>query len=139
MDIKKIYEKYKDIISYAVFGVLTTVVNIVTYWILAHPFEMDVMPSTVTAWAVAVLFAYVTNRKWVFHSEAKTKNAIIKEIIAFFLARLATGAIDWLWMWIFVDIMALNDVIMKFIANVIVIILNYVASKLVVFKKKKLD
>lgn len=136
MDVQKIYEKYKDVIPYAIFGVLTTVVNIVVYWIMAHPLHCHTMVSTIVAWVAAVLFAYVTNRKWVFHSEASSKEEIVKEIINFFLARLATGVIDWVCMFVFVDVLHFNDVAIKFIANVIVIILNYVASKLIIFKKK---
>lgn len=73
MNIEKLWDKYKDIIPYGVFGVLTTLVNIVSYWIFAHPFGLSVMVSTVLAWIYSVLFAYLTNRKWVFHSEASTK------------------------------------------------------------------
>ena len=67
MNIEKLWDKYKDIIPYGVFGVLTTLVNIVSYWIFAHPFGLSVMVSTVLAWILSVLFAYLTNRKWVFH------------------------------------------------------------------------
>lgn len=139
MDIKKVFDKYKDIIPYAVFGVLTTLVNILAYWIMAHPLNMGVMPSTIVAWVAAVFFAYVTNRKWVFHSEANSTKAIAKEIISFFVCRLATGIVDWGCMFIFVDKLHLNDVIVKTAANVLVIILNYVASKLVIFKHSKED
>ena len=131
MDIKKLYEKYKDIIPYAVFGVLTTLVNIAVYWLMAHPLGLGVMPSTIIAWIAAVLFAYITNRKWVFHSEANTRNEIIKEIISFFACRLATGVVDWACMFIFVDVLHLNDVVIKTAANILVIILNYIASKLI--------
>ena len=137
MDIKKLYEKYKDIIPYAVFGVLTTLVNIAVYWLMANPLGLGVMPSTIIAWIAAVLFAYITNRKWVFHSEANTRNEIIKEIISFFACRLATGVVDWACMFIFVDVLHLNDVVIKTAANILVIILNYIASKLIIFKKKK--
>lgn len=84
--ISKLYEKYKDIIPYAIFGVLTTVVNIVVYWVCAHPFGMLVMPNTIVAWLLAVFFAYFTNRKWVFHSEATTNAEVMTEIISFFSA-----------------------------------------------------
>jgi len=136
MDIKKLYEKYKDAIPYAIFGVLTTIVNIVSYWFMAHVLYFGVMPSTIIAWILAVLFAYITNRKWVFNSEANTKKEIIKEITSFFTFRLATGVIDWACMYIFVDILHMNDVIIKTVANIIVIILNYVASKVIIFRKK---
>lgn len=131
----KIIEKYKDIIPYAIFGVLTTLVNIITYWIVAHLVGLGVMLSTIIAWIVAVLFAYVTNRKWVFNSEAHLATEVLKEIIAFFGCRLATGIVDWVCMFVFVDLLKCDDVIIKTIANIIVIVLNYVASKMVIFKK----
>lgn len=137
MDLKKLYEKYRDLIPYAVFGVLTTVVNMLVFWVMAHPLSVSVMASTIVAWIVAVLFAYITNRKWVFRSEAHTKKEIMKEITSFFTCRLTTGVIDWMCMFIFVDLLRFNDVVIKFIANVIVIILNYVASKLIIFRHKK--
>ena len=134
MDLKRLYEKYKDIIPYAVFGVLTTGVNILVYWLAAHILGLGVMPSTIIAWVAAVLFAYVTNRKWVFHSEAHEASQILKEIASFFACRLATGVVDWIFMFVFVDVLHLNDVVIKAIANIVVIILNYVASKLIIFK-----
>ena len=134
MMIRKYYEKYKDIIPYGVFGVLTTVVNIVVYWVMAHPLHAGVMPSTIIAWIAAVLFAYVTNRKWVFHSKASTSKEITKEIVSFFACRLATGVVDWLCMFVFVDMLHFNDVLIKVGANILVIILNYVASKLFIFR-----
>ena len=132
MDFKKLYDKYKDIIPYGVFGVLTTLVNIVSYWVAAHPLGLSVMASTVIAWFMSVLSAYVTNRKWVFHSEAEGFEAIVKEMVSFFGCRLATGFVDLACMFVFVDVLHLDDVVIKVIANVIV--LNYVASKLVIFK-----
>lgn len=136
MDIKALYQKYKDIIPYGVFGILTTLVNVAVYWAAAHPLNLGVMPSTVIAWILAVLFAYVTNRKWVFHSEAKTIREMSTEILSFFACRLATGVLDWACMYIFVDLFHFHDVVVKVAANVLVIVLNYVASKLVIFKKR---
>jgi putative flippase GtrA len=131
---KQLIEKYKDVIPYAVFGVLTTLVNIGSYWVMAHPIGMPVMISTVIAWILSVLFAYLTNRKWVFHSEASNTKAIIHEMIMFFSARLTTGVIDWGSMFVFVDLFRMNDVVIKTLANVVVIILNYVASKFLIFR-----
>ena len=137
MKVSELIEKYKNIIPYAFFGVLTTIVNMVVYWLVAHPLGLSVMVSTVIAWIVAVLFAYVTNRKWVFHSQAESVKEIVREIVSFFACRLATGVVDWVCMFIFVDLLHFSDVIIKACANVLVIILNYVASKLVIFKNKK--
>lgn len=134
--IKQLYEKYKDVIPYAFFGVCTTAVNTVVYWICAHPLGLGTVPSTMIAWFLAVLFAYVTNRKWVFHSEASTRDEILKEAISFYGCRLATGVVDWVCMYVFVDMLHWDDLPVKIGANVLVIILNYVASKLLIFKKK---
>lgn len=133
----KLFEKNKEIIPYVFFGVLTTIVNMVVYWIAAHSLVLPVMVSTVIAWIAAVLFAYVTNRKWVFHSQAEGTKEIVQELVSFFACRLATGVADWACMFIFVDLLHFNDVIIKAAANVLVIILNYIASKLVIFKHKK--
>lgn len=134
MNVKKIIEKYKDVIAYLFFGVCTTLVNVISYWMAAHIFNLSVMLSTIIAWILAVLFAYITNRKWVFHSNACGYIAILKEIGSFFSCRLLTGIIDWLCMFVFVDKLQFNDVIVKIAANIIVIIANYVASKLIIFK-----
>ena len=136
MNLTVIYNKYKDILFYAIFGVLTTVVNTVIYYICAHPLHLGTMPATVIAWIAAVLFAYVTNRKWVFHSTASSPNAVLQEIFSFFACRLTTGIIDWLCMFVFVDLLSFNDVIVKAAANILVIVLNYIASKLIIFRHK---
>ena len=130
-----LYRKYKDVIPYMFFGVCTTLVNIAVYWFCAHVCGIGVMPGTIIAWVAAVLFAYLTNRKWVFHSEAKGTRGILKEISAFFGCRLATGVVDWLMMFLFVDCWHFTDVLIKIIANVVVIILNYIASKWLIFRK----
>lgn len=135
MNIKQLYDNYKDILYYCIFGVLTTLVNIIVYWIAAHLIGIRTVPSSVIAWIAAVSFAYLTNRKWVFHSEAHTVSKIIREVIAFFVCRLGTGVFDWVFMYVTVDCLKWNDVWMKLIANILVIVMNYVASKLIVFKK----
>lgn len=137
MDIQSLCQKYRDVIPYLFFGICTTFVNIIVYWVMAYPLNCQTMFSTVVAWIVSVLFAYVTNRKWVFHSDASGLKEISKEICSFFSCRLATGVVDLGCMWIFVDILSYNDVVIKVLANVLVIILNYVASKLLIFRHKE--
>ena len=127
-------DKYRDLIPYAVFGVLTTLVNIVSYWLFAHPMGIPTVPASVMAWFASVTFAFLTNRKWVFHSTAVGAGEIAQEAVAFFASRRATGVVDWAGMWILVDLIALPDVPVKVVLNVIVIVLNYLASKLIVFK-----
>lgn len=134
--ISSFLKKYKDILLYLFFGVLTTLVNTIAYWVFAHLLNTDTVIGTGFAWFIAVLFAYLTNRKWVFHSEAVTKQEIITEMISFFSARLFTGFVDLLIMKIFVDYLGFNDIVVKFASNILVIVLNYIASKLIIFKKK---
>ena len=122
----------QEIIMYLVFGVLTTVVNIVVYYIFSNLLHMNYLFSNAMAWFLSVLFAYVTNRKYVFDSK---NNQIIKEAISFFGSRLATGIMDMMLMWFLVNFNIVNDVVAKVVVNVIVVILNYILSKLVVFKK----
>lgn len=129
---ENIIQKNKEIIMYLVFGVLTTVVNIVVYYIFSNLLHMNYLFSNAMAWFLSVLFAYVTNRKYVFDSK---NNQIIKEAISFFGSRLATGIMDMVLMWFLVNFNIVNDVVAKVVVNVIVVILNYILSKLVVFKK----
>ena len=133
----KYLKKYQDIIAYIFFGGMTTLVNLLSYYICAHILKISIILSVVIAWILSVLFAYVTNRKWVFHSNNKEIKDIIKEVISFFGCRLATGLVDLILMFIFVDVCHFNDLVIKIGANIIVIILNYVASKLIVFTDKK--
>lgn len=128
---KELLLKYKEVIMYLIFGVLTTVVNIVVYYMMADMLQVHYMISNIVAWFLSVLFAYVTNRKYVFESMS---NEIIKEMVSFFGARLATGIMDMAFMWLFVGLHILPDFVAKVITNVIVIVANYILSKLVVFK-----
>lgn len=130
-------KKYRDVIPYVIFGVLTTVLNVVSYLLFAHLLNFSTIVSTILAWLVAVIFAYLTNRKWVFFSDAKSKKEIINEIISFFYCRLGTGVVDVLIMWFFVDQLHFQDGWVKVFANIVVIVLNYVASKWLIFKHGK--
>lgn len=136
MSFKALYEKYKDLIPYGIFGVLTTLANIYVYKFCAHTLKLGTTASNALAWFVAVLFAYLTNRKWVFHSEAKGAKEIWREVLTFYAGRIATGLLDMANMWVFVDALHLNDMVIKWLSNIVVILLNYVLSKKVIFKHK---
>lgn len=131
-----LWKKYKELVLYLFFGVGTTVINIMAYYVCAHPLRINTVVSTCVAWILSVLFAYVTNKIWVFESKSTDVGVIIKEIVSFFSCRLLTGFLDVALMFVFVDVLSFNDMWMKIISNVIVIVLNYVASKLLIFKKK---
>lgn len=132
---KSLWKKYRNFIPYIFFCVLATLVNIIVYWIFAHPLHLHVMISTIVAGVASVLSAYITNRIWVFHSTATTSAEILKEVVVFFSCRLATGILDWACMYVFVDLLVWNDLLVKCGANVLVIVLNYVASKVLIFRK----
>ena len=130
--LNNLYKKYKEIINYLIFGGLTTVVSIVTYALFAKVFYIDYLISNVLSWVLAVLFAYITNKIFVFESKSK-KN--VKEITSFFFFRIISLVIEMIILYIFVDMLHIDDLITKIIAQVIVIVANYVFSKVFVFKK----
>ena len=135
LDVKALLRKNRELISYLVFGVLTTLVNYISYLLFAPLFETTTVPTAI-AWVLSVIFAYITNRIFVFRSEARGWKALLFEVISFFGARALSGVLDIGFMWLFADYMGFNDKWMKLISNVFVILFNYVASKLVVFRKK---
>ena len=133
---RALFQKYRSLILYGIFGVCTTLVNIVTYWLCARVLHLPLTPSTVIAWILSVLFAYVTNRKWVFESQAQERGAVLKEILSFFTSRLSTGILDWLIMFICVKRLGMDDMLIKIASNVLVIAFNYILGKFVVFRKR---
>ncbi|MFR2313145.1 MAG: GtrA family protein [Weissella confusa] len=128
--------KFRSQILYLFFGVLTTVINIVVYALLRMT-DMPVQVSYWLAWFITVLAAYLTNRKWVFNSQASTPREYFDEIVKFYVARLATGLIGSGIMIIGVKWLHQNDMLWNIIQNVFVIVTNYVLSKLVIFRAKK--
>lgn len=133
--IKDLWNQYKELILYLFFGGCTTLVNIVVYFVFSR-LQFGTELSTIFAWFSSVLFAYITNRIFVFQSRANGISAILKEALSFFSCRLATGVLDLAIMVFFVDYWHFNDLFIKVLSNIIVIILNYIASKLWIFKKK---
>ena len=133
-----LYKKYKEIINYLIFGGLTTVVNLlVKYALLFTIFDasnsIQLQISIVISWIAAVLFAYFTNRKYVFESTETNK---LKEGAKFAGSRLTTLVLDMVVMWIGVSVLNFSDKIIKLVSQVLIIIGNYIISKLFVFKNK---
>lgn len=133
--VSSLYKKYEEIFNYLVVGVLTTLVSIAIYAVCAKFFHINYMVSSVISWILSVLFAYFTNKKYVFKSDVKDKKNIIIEVYQFFKYRVFSFAIELLLMYVLVDIISIDDLIAKVIVQIIVIVLNYVFSKLFVFKK----
>ena len=134
---KELYKKYKEIINYLIFGVLTTVVSLVVYYASvftflnpSNPIELQI--ANILSWVAGVAFAYFTNRKFVFESQEKNK---VKEASKFVLARVTTLVMDMVIMWLGVTVLHFNDKITKLVSQIVIIISNYIFSKLFVFKK----
>ena len=134
--LKRLIEKYWDVLSYLFFGVLTTAVNYLVYIPCLYLLGIPAAVSNVIAWAVAVAFAFVTNKPLVFHSHDWSAKVVWPELGKFVGSRLASGGIETAIIFVTVDLLAWNGVIMKLIVSVLVIVLNYIGSKLLVFRKK---
>ena len=136
--IKEMYLKYKEIISYLIFGGLTTVVSLGVYYICVYTFlnpenVVQLQIANIISWVAGVAFAYVTNRKFVFESKEENK---LKEAGKFVTSRITTLLMDMAIMFIGVTLCKFNDKIIKLISQVVVIVMNYLLSKIIVFKKK---
>jgi len=124
-------DKIKEAVNYLIVGVLTTVVSVISYNIFRFVIS-NYLICTILSWVVAVLFAYITNRKYVFRSNEKN---IVKEFVEFIFSRLLSLLAEVAIMYVLVDFLTISDRISKLIVQVIIIILNYVFSKLFVFRK----
>ena len=133
---KELFHKHYDIKVYVVFGVLTTAVNYIVYLPCYNLLELSSSVSNVIAWAAAVAFAYVTNKPFVFRSHDWSYKTVIPELTKFVGTRLASGGLETLILLLFVDILHGNGNVWKLITSVLVVILNYIGSKLLVFRKK---
>lgn len=148
--IKKLYKKYEEVILYVVFGGLTTLVNFVSFWafnkILGEKFYLV---SNIIAWFISVVFAYVTNKLWVFESKSWAFKILLKEVPEFFAARLFSLGVEEGGLWLFVDKFGFDrysftvfnfevtgKLIAKILLAVIVVILNYFFSKFIIFAQK---
>lgn len=135
--IKALYAKYEEFVLYVVFGVFTTIVNIGIYWFLADVAGVYYLIANMAAWLGAVLFAYVTNRKWVFKSKQTGFKKIFKEMMLFICGRVLSGIGDMVILFVFVDVLKLGNLSGKIASQIFVVIFNYVFSKLMIFKSGK--
>ena len=133
--IKELIAKYYDIISYLFFGGLTTVVNYMVYIPCNKWLNLSAALSTTLAWIVAVIFAYVTNKPFVYKSLDWSPKVVFPEFGKFTLSRLGSGVLNVLLMWLTVDILKWNSILMMIIVSVLVVIINYVTGKVMVFTK----
>ena len=127
-------KKHWDIVSYLFFGVLTTVVNYIVYLPCYNLLSFSAAISNMIAWIAAVAFAYLTNKPFVFHSNDWSIKTVIPELTKFVGARIASGVLETGIIFLTVDLFRWNGNVMKLVTSVLVVIINYVASKLLVFR-----
>lgn len=133
--IRKLLVKHRDIITYLFFGVLTTIVNYLVYIPMYHVFGISAAISNISAWVVSVLFAFFTNKTFVFQSRDWSAGVVIPEFWKFVSARIGSGLLDTAIIFVTVDLLAWNGIVMKLVTSILVIVLNYISNKLIVFKK----
>ena len=134
--IKNLVMQYWEVLSYLIFGVLTTVVNYLVYIPVYNMLGLSAAVSNMIAWAVAVVFAYLTNKPFVFKSNDWSAKTVIPELIKFVSCRIASGVAETLILLITVDILGWNGNVWKLVTSVLVVVLNYFASKFLIFRKK---
>lgn len=131
---RALFEKYRELILYVFFGGLTTLVDWASYWLMTDLLRVDYMAAAFLSQVIAILFAYVTNRRFVFESRARGVRAVAVELVKFFGARGVSLLLNMLVMYVGVDLLHFNDKVIKVIASVLVVIANYIFSKLFVFR-----
>lgn len=134
--IMELVKKHWDIVTYLIFGVLTTVVNYAVYLPCYNLLGLSATISNIIAWVVAVAFAYLTNKPWVFKSHDWSMKVVLPELSKFVACRVGSGVLETGMIFVFVDLMGINGNVFKLITSVLVVILNYIGSKLLVFKNK---
>ena len=132
--LEKLFVKYRELILYGIFGVLTTVVNYAVY-LTAAATGMHYIVANGIAWIVAVLFAYIVNRKWVFESRS---DAVLAEFLRFVGSRIFSLVAESAALYLLVDLLRMDDRVAKLIGIVINVVINYFLGKCFVFKKKEI-
>ena len=135
--LKSLWEKYKEIINYFIIGILTTLLNYISFAVLVYGLELEMHLSNIIAWLIGVIFAYFTNKLFVFESKSFKTKVLLKEILSFGVARVFSLLLEELILFIFVNRLGMEKLIIKLFANIIVVIVNYILSKFIIFKKEK--
>ena len=133
----KLYRKYEEGISYLFWGGVTFVLSMVLFYLLAVKMDIYEQVSNVLSWVICVVFAYLTNRTFVFKSKVKGFKNIFVEFKDFISARVLTLVAENILLFILIDLLTMNNMVAKLIGQVMVIVSNYFLSKLWIFKKKK--
>ena len=124
----------KETILYVIFGILTTIVNLIAYYLFSNIININYLISNAIAWIISVVFAYITNKFFVFNSSDINKDVIIEEFIKFMNCRLISGLSEVVLLFLFVDLLLMNDIVAKLIIGVLVALINFIFSKVFIFK-----
>lgn len=135
--IKKLFKKYEELIRYVIVGVCTMLVSLASYYVMANVMHMHYQAANIISWVLAVAFAYITNKKYVFQSSYEGLRATGKELTSFVSSRVASLLVEVLSMFFFVQVCQIDDNIVKLMNQVLVTVLNYIFSKFWVFRKSK--
>lgn len=126
----------RETITYIIFGVLTTAVNYVTYYLLYRFTALDAIIYNTIAWAVSVIFAFITNKLFVFESKKWAIRTVLREFFPFVGARILSLLLEEAFLVLTVNVLGMHELIAKIIISVVVVIVNYFASKFIIFRKK---
>ncbi len=134
---QQLWQRYQQAVLYIFFGVLSTLVNLLVYFLCREWLSFSVVVSNGCAWFMAVAFAYITNRIYVFHSQAKTSRSLLREITLFYGCRVFSGLVETLLLWLLIERLLFPEVMVKVFTNILVVVLNYIFSKWWIFRSKQ--
>ncbi len=137
--IRSIFLKYRELISYVFFGGLTTIVSFGSYFLLNKLLGVHYLIAQVISWILSVAFAYVTNKRYVFADNSSGKTTLIKQIVQFYGARIFSFLVETMLLTLMVDLLKQGEGLSKIIVSVVTVVLNYFTSKLIVFRRKKVE
>lgn len=129
-------KKYRELVMYGIVGVMTTVINMVVFWIFTAPLPIHYTLANIIAWVLAVVFAFFANKIFVFENHGWSGSVVLHEAITFFLSRIASLAVDMLGMALMISVLHCEEMLSKFLVNILVILVNYILGKFWVFSKK---
>lgn len=132
-----IYNRYREQILYLVFGGVTTLISIITYAVFTELADINILIANILSWIISVAVAYATNKSVVFRSDKKGVAQVLTEALSFYAGRLLTLLIEEAILFVFIDLVKLPNMPVKIIAQIIIIVLNYIISKVFIFKKTK--
>ena len=130
-------KKYRELVAYGVVGVMTTVINMAVFWLFNKPLAIHYTVANIIAWVLAVVFAFFANKVFVFENHGWSGAVVLHEAVTFFLSRIASLLVDMAGMALMISVLHCDEMVSKFVVNIVVILINYVLGKFWVFGKKE--